>query len=237
MKNYFLLIDTETSLDGLVVDFAAVLIDKNGNIVTDCAVLVDGIFTDAINHPLFHNRDAGPFNTEKLTARYAAYNRMVQNGQRMIATVPAINNWLGKAATNYKPVLTAYNLSFDIDKCNKTGIDLTGFPRLFCLWHRSIELFAHTRKYRKMVLALHAINPRTDLGNLSYKTNCETMAAFVLNNPNLPPEPHTALEDCIQFEIHILKAVLKRKSVRKLLESRMSYNWRSYQLKDWFQPR
>ena len=45
-KQYFLIVDTETTQNNLVADFGAVIVDRKGKIITQCAVMVDGIFTD-----------------------------------------------------------------------------------------------------------------------------------------------------------------------------------------------
>lgn len=238
-KNHFLVIDTETTQDSLVADFAATISDKKGTIVTQCSVLVDGVFTDKEKHPLFFDSTAPPdtiWSKKGADRRYAVYNRMVKNGTRMIASVAAINRWLERARLTYNPILTAYNLPFDLDKCRKTAIDLTMFERSFCLWSASYSQWAHTKEYRRMVLETHAFNTPTGLGNMSFKTNAETMARFVTGNPTLPDEPHTALEDIVFYELPILNALLRRKSIKKIMEETRPYNWRECQVKDWFNP-
>lgn len=233
-----MIVDTETTQDGLVADFGAVVCDRKGNIVNQCAVLVGGIFTDPDNHPLFFTSDPdGIWSKDGQDRRYKAYDRMLNSGSRMIASVNAINNWLGKAAAQYQPILTAYNLAFDLDKCVNTGIDLTFFNGSFCLWHASFAAWAHTKAYRKMVLDLHAFNPPTRFQNMSFKTNAETMARFCLNQPFLEDEPHTALEDVIYYEMPILRKLCRTKSNRWLLDNRVRADWRKVQVKEWFKPR
>ena len=236
MKNYFLTIDTETTQDGLVADFAAVITDKKGNIVNQCAVMVAGVYDDETDHPLFHiHGDAGDlWSKAGLPKRYDRYNRMLANGTRMLASVPAVNAWLAKARIAYNPYLTAYNLAFDLDKCENTAIDLTIFERRFCLWQAAFAAWGTSKRYRQFVLDTHAFNAPTGQRNMSYKTNAETMARFVLGNPELEDEPHTALEDVIDYEIPILNALLKRSSVRKIVDSCEPYNWHKTQVKDWF---
>jgi hypothetical protein len=97
-KEYFLTVDVESTMDGKVADFAAVISDrKGGKIYAQCAILVNGIFTDMENHPLFYNEDADEIWSKKsLSRRYAVYNDMVANGTRMLASVASINRWLDK---------------------------------------------------------------------------------------------------------------------------------------------
>jgi hypothetical protein len=189
-------------------------------------------------HPLFHNYDKADtlWGKATLQARYDRYNAMVQNGSRMVATVAAINSWLAKAVAKYNPTLTAYNINFDEGKCANTGIDLTMFQSRFCLWYAAFTKWGHTKNYRNFVLQVHAFNPPTKLGNMSYKTNAETMCRFVLNKPMLPDEPHTALEDARDYELPILVELLKNKKKKDLLEI-VPYDWRKTQVKDWFVAR
>jgi hypothetical protein len=43
-KDYYLIIDTETTMSDKVADFGAVVVDRKGNIQTQCGVLVNGVF-------------------------------------------------------------------------------------------------------------------------------------------------------------------------------------------------
>jgi len=141
-KNYFLIVDTETTQDQKVADFGAVVCDKKGNVVASCGVLVKDIF-DNPNHPLFFDSSAPSsalWSKKGADLRYARYTEMLNNGSRMLASVGAINRWLARIKSQYNPILTAYNLSFDKDKCNKTDIDLALFDRRFCLWYASYTI-------------------------------------------------------------------------------------------------
>lgn len=238
-KTFFLLIDTETTTDSLVADFGALICDRKGNVHNQCAVLTAGIFTDYENHPLFCDPNKPIDSVWSLASRerrYKTYNAMVRAGSRMVASVNAINIWLGKAAAMYRPILTAYNLPFDRGKCQNTGIDLTFFTRSFCLWDASYTHWAHTKPYRKFALANHAFNPPTELSNMTIKTNAETMARFVLNSPTMPNEPHTALEDALFYELPILRKLCRRRPIKWLLNETESYDWRKMQVRDGYKP-
>ena len=233
-KDYFLIIDTETTQDGLVADFGAVVVDRKGNILTQCAVMVNGIFTDMKNHPLFFTTDGSAiWDKSTVDRRYAKYNKMVESGSRMIASVHAINRWLEKVKATYNPYLTAYNLAFDLDKCSNTEIDLTMFSKSFCLWYAAYSKWVHTRNYRAFVLENHCFNKPTKFKNMTFQTNAEVMARFVLNQPELVDEPHTALEDVIFYELPILLKLLKNTKKEKWLNPE-PYNWRECQVKNNF---
>jgi hypothetical protein len=233
-KQYFLIVDTETTQSNMVADFAAVIVDKKGNVVAQCAVLVREFYLDQQNHPLFHSKDADPlWGQANLPKRYDNYDAMLDKGTRMLASVNAINNWLSKVAGKYAPTLAAYNLSFDLDKCIKSGIDLTSFDRSFCLWQAAYTKWGTSKKYRQFILDNHFFKPPTAFGNMSYSTNAETMARFILG-AELPDEPHTALEDIIFYELPIFKALSKTQPLAWFLNEIQPYNWRNVQVKDWF---
>lgn len=239
-KQFFIIIDTETTQDNLVADFGAVVADRKGNVVAQCGVLVNGIFTNPKTHPLFFDSRAPSsalWSKDSADARYAKYTEMVENGSRMVASVNAINKWLGKVKKQYDPVWTAYNSAFDAGKCENTAIDLSIFKDTFCLWACAFTAYAHTKAYREMVVSTTAFNAPTTHGNMSYKTNAETMTRFVLNDPDMIDEPHTALEDALLYELPILKKILKTYTLDWCLHESQSYNWRSVQVRDWFVPK
>ena len=228
-KHYYIVVDTETTQDDRVVDFGAVVCDRKGNIVAECGVMVRATFGKV---DLFHDNSAGElWNKKSLARRMGRYLKMVDSGQRMVASVAAINKWLAQAVARYNPELTAYNMAFDLEKCQNTGIDLGMFEKRFCLWQAAAGMFAQTKKYRQFVLDNHFFNAPTKWRNMTYKTNAEVMAGYLTGN--FQDEPHTALEDAKFFELPILVEVVKRRQWREKIKP---YNWKSYQARDWFRP-
>lgn len=233
-KKYFLILDTETTQTDRVADFGVVVVDKQGNIHAQAGVLVRDFYLEKDSHPLFHMKDADPlWGKANLPRRYADYDRMIENGSRMLATVAAVNRWLAQAAVKYAPTLTAYNLAFDKGKCTNSGIDLSIFADSFCLWHASAAKWGHSKAYRQFILDTVGFNPPTAKGNMSYFTNAEAMARFVLDDPHMPDEPHTALEDAIHYELPILKKLVATTPKAEYMAP-VGYNWRNYQVKDWY---
>lgn len=239
-KDFALIVDTETTQDDKVADFAAIVTDRKGKIYTQCAVLVNGIYNDAGNHPLFFDGMADPntiWSRKGRDRRYDTYQKMIEGGTRQIASVAAINRWLDKARTTYNPWLTAYNLPFDANKCGNTGIDLAQYgERKFCLWAAAAERWVQKKAYKEFALQVHAFNNPTAKGNMTYKANAETMARFVLQNPDLVDEPHTALEDIIFYELPIFTAVVKGRKMKDFA-GLSSPAWQSMQVKDHFTAR
>ena len=59
------------------------------------------------------------------------------------------------------------------------------------------------------------------------------MTRFILSNPELADEPHTALEDAIYYELPILKRLIET-TKRNVFMNPEPFNWRKVQVKDWF---
>lgn len=235
-KNYFLLVDTETTQNQKVADFGAVICDRKGNIYNQCAVMVDGIYTDKESNPLFFDSNAAPdalWSKDSADLRYIKYDGMVKEGSRMIASIAGINSWLAKAKAQYNPILTAYNLPFDLDKCLNTNIDLSLFDRNFCLMAVAQNMVLKDKGFLQFCLDNHFFGNRTNLGNMVFQMKAETLGNYFQGT--LDHEPHTALEDVIFWELPILKKVFQKYSVKKILsENWAGVAWQNRQVKDFY---
>lgn len=225
-KQYFLIVDTETTINNTVADFGAVVCDRQGNVVKTCGILVRDHF-DAME--LFYTPEAGFWGKQGAVKRRAHYVDMLNAGSRTMGSVGAINRWLEKVNALYAPTLTAYNLPFDVDKCRNTLIDLNMFAERFCLWAASVGNICKTKKFKQFALENHSFNNRTEHGNMTFKTNAEIVAGYLAGQ--ILDEPHTALEDAIDFELPILKNIIAKKLWKEKVES---YSWRDFQVKDNF---
>jgi len=234
-KKHFLIIDTETTITDKVADLGIVVCDKQGNIEYEAGLLVREFYHDRENHPLFYDNRGDPtWAKRNLPTRYQQAENMLADGRRMLASVPAINRLLVKILLKYRPVLTAYNIAFDLGKCANSGIDLTNFEQRFCLWHAAAAKWANTRAYRQFVLNNHYFGNRTAKGNMTFGTKADYMAKFLLGD-DLPPEPHTALEDARDYELPILKALVKNTSPKEYMNP-PAYNWQTFQVRNAFRP-
>jgi len=224
-KQYFAILDTETTINDTVADFAIVICDRQGKIYNQCAVLVKDHFSTM---QLFHDKNKNDiWGYQGLQKRQADYETMLESGIRIIASVNAINKWINQAIGKYNPILTAYNLPFDLAKCKNTEIDLSGFTQKFCLWQASIGNICTTKKFKQFALENHQFNNVTTKGNMTFKTNAEIVCGF-LNN-NIIEEPHTALEDARDFELPILINIVKKKKWQDKIKP---YAWQDFQVKD-----
>jgi len=226
-KQFFAILDTETTINDTVADFGIIICDRNGQIYNQCAVLVADHYGKM---ELFHDKNANDiWGYGGLQKRNTQYVEMLNSGSRMIASVAAINRWIQQAIGKYNPMLTAYNLAFDADKCKNTEIDISGFANSFCLWQAAVGNICMTKTYKQFVLDNHGFNKVTTLRNMTMQTNAEMVAGFILGE--FKEEPHTALEDARDFELPILREIVKKK---KWQEKITPYNWRNFQVKDHF---
>lgn len=226
-KQYFLILDTETTMQDTVADFGAIIVDREGKIYNQCAVMVKDHYGQ---FELFHDKAANDiWGYAGLERRKNNYVEMLNSGKRMLASVNAINKWLQQAIGKYNPSLTAYNLAFDKSKCANTKIELGDFSDSFCLWHAAVGNICGTKQYKQFVLDNHGFNSPTGHGNMSMKTTAEMVAGFI--GGEFIVEPHTALEDARDFELPILIEILKK---RKWKEKITPYVWRDFQVKNHF---
>jgi hypothetical protein len=228
-KEFYAIVDTETTINDHVFDIAIIIVDRKGEIHKKMAVLVN----DFINENLFYDNKNGAWSKDIAIKKRAEYVRMTNDGRRIIASVNSINRWIDKAIAEYNPILTAYNIGFDSDKCQKSGIDLTGFKSRFCLWHTAAEMFGNSKNFKAFALENHYFGNRTKNANMVIKTNAEVMAHFVTGNNN--HEPHTALEDAQFFELPILQAIVNKNGWKNKINK--PFNWQNFVVKNHFKAK
>jgi len=213
MRHFYLIVDTETTKKQTVADFGAVIVTKQGEIVERFGAMVLGHFGKM---PLFADAtapDSALWSEQSAQRREKDYYSMLDTGERSIASPALINQWLVRVNAQYAPVLTAYNLAFDLGKCRNTRINLGIFAQSFCLMKaakRQIGTLAEYHDFchdnRFLTLALRKPSMTAD-----------TMAKFILG-VSLEDEPHTALEDAQFYEAPILTKILESVTRKQLLE-------------------
>ena len=212
MRHYYLIVDTETTQRGTVADFGAVIVTKQGEIVEQFGAMVLGHFGKL---PLFSdpNADADAFWSEQSAYRRAKnYDAMLESGERSISSPALINQWLAGIKARYNPTLTAYNLAFDLGKCRNTRINLGIFNTRFCLMKtakRKIGVLADYQAfcYDNKLLTAKLRKPQM---------TADSMAKYIC--PEMPDEPHTALEDARDYEAMILSYILRDTTRKQILE-------------------
>ena len=213
MKHYYLIVDTETTKKQTVADFGAVITDRKGNIVDQFGAMV-------LNHfgslPLFSDPtaiDSALWSEQSAQRREKDYYSMLDSGERSISSVGLINQWLSATYARYNPVLTAYNISFDLGKCRNTRINLGIFNQRFCLMKAAKRAIGSLADYHKFCHAHGFLTAKLRKPSMT----ADTMAKYILGI-DLQDEPHTALEDARDYEAVILAYILNGKTRKQLLE-------------------
>ena len=213
MRHFYLIVDTETTQRGTVADFGAVLITKQGEIVERFGAMV-------LNHfgslPLFADvtaPDSALWSEQSAKRREKDYYAMLESGERSISSVGLINQWLAGINARYAPVLTAYNLAFDLGKCRNTRIDLGIFAQSFCLMKAAKRQIGTLAEYHNFCIVNDFLTAKLRKPSMT----ADTMAKFIFGT-SLEDEPHTALEDAQFYEAPILTKILESVTRKQLLE-------------------
>ena len=213
MSHFYLIVDTETTQRGTVADFGAVLITKQGEVVERFGAMV-------LNHfgslPLFSDPtapDSALWSEQSAKRREKDYYSMLDSGERSISSVGLINQWLSGINARYTPVLTAYNIAFDLGKCRNTRIDLGIFAQSFCLMKAAKRQIGTLAEYHDFCNANGFLTAKLRKPSMT----ADTMAKFIFGT-SLEDEPHTALEDAQFYEAPILTKILESVTRKQLLE-------------------
>ena len=213
MKHFYLIVDTETTKKQTVADFGAVIVTKQGEIVERFGAMVLGHFGTM---PLFADAtapDSALWSEQSAQRREKDYYSMLDTGERSIASPALINQWLVRVNAQYAPVLTAYNLAFDLGKCRNTRINLGIFAQSFCLMKAAKRQIGTLAEYH----AFCNTNGFLTAKRRDPSMTADTMAKFILG-VSLEDEPHTALEDAQFYEAPILTKILESVTRKQLLE-------------------
>ena len=214
MKHFYLIVDTETTAgrNSTVADFGAVLVTKtSGEIVERFGAMVLGHFS---KKRLFSDPtapDSSLWSEQSAQRREKDYYSMLESGERSIVSVAGINQWLSRINAQYSPVVTAYNLAFDLGKCRNTRISLGIFAQSFCLMKAAKKQIGALAEYHEFCFDNDFLTAKLRRPSMT----AETMARFILGA--IEDEPHTALEDAQFYEAPILHKILQGGVTRKQL--------------------
>ena len=213
MRHFYLIVDTETTKKQTVADFGAVIVTKQGEIVERFGAMVLGHFGTM---PLFADAtapDSALWSEQSAKRREKDYYSMLDTGERSIASPALINQWLVRVNAQYAPVLTAYNLAFDLGKCRNTRIDLGIFAQSFCLMKAAKRQIGTLAEYHDFCNANGFLTAKLRKPSMT----ADTMAKFILG-VSLEDEPHTSLEDAQFYEAPILTKILESVTRKQLME-------------------
>ena len=213
MKHYYLIVDTETTRRDTVADFGAVVVDRKGKIVDQFGALVLGHFG---KFALFSDAsldDSEFWSDQSARRRQKNYEAMLEAGERSISSPALIQQWLWATNARYTPILTAYNLPFDLGKCAKTRINLGIFSQRFCLMKAAKKSIGVLADYQDFCRDNFLLTKKLRKPQMT----ADAMAKYIIGE-GLADEPHTALEDARDYEAAILHYLLRTLTRKQLLE-------------------
>ena len=213
MKHFYLIVDTETTTKQTVADFGAVIVDRQGQIIDQFGAMVLGHFGKL---PLFSDPsapDSAFWSAQSGQRRSKNYDQMLETGERSISSVGLINQWLAATNARYNPVLTAYNIVFDLGKCRNTRINLGIFNQKFCLMKAAKRDIGVLADYQQFCFDNGLLTAKLKRPQMT----ADSMAKYI-SGADLADEPHTALEDARDYEAMILAYILKTKTRKQLME-------------------
>ena len=213
MKHFYLIVDTETTTKQTVADFGAVIVDRQGQIIDQFGAMVLGHFG---KFDLFYDpsaSDSAFWSAQSGKRRSKNYDQMLETGERSISSVALINQWLAATNARYNPVLTAYNISFDLGKCSNTRINLGIFNQKFCLMKAAKRDIGVLADYQQFCFDNGLLTAKLKRPQMT----ADSMAKYI-SGADLADEPHTALEDARDYEALILAYILKTKTRKQLME-------------------
>lgn len=204
-KNFYLIMDTETAGDityPIAYDVGWTIIDRNGEVYDKRHFLVREVFA---NLPMMA--------TAYYANKFVGYLDRVATGEIVVADfidiIRTFNASVENILSHGHPILSAYNLNFDLRSMKNTSDWLFDNPNWckydldkLCIMCAACDVL-YDKKYIKMCRDNGWV---TEKGNV--KCSAETGYRFVSGNLDFEEE-HRGLDDC-EIEAQILLAILNK---------------------------
>lgn len=211
-KDFYMVIDTETTAHRLVYDVGAVITDKKGTIhETFSAVVAEVFFGMPDEMETAYYKEKKPLYYTKIGKLQTQVLSFFDIQQKLIQLIDKYNI----------KAVCAYNAKFDMDVLNNTIRYLTGyqtqyfFPQntlIYCIWGMACETLCRQKAYIKYSIENRFI---TSAGNM--KTNAESVYCYIIQDRTFNEE-HMALEDTYIETVILAKCFLKHKRMsRKII--------------------
>jgi hypothetical protein len=217
MKNYFLLVDTETAggFDKkLVYDIGIMVTDRQGNVQKSFGFLIDEIWNDTKIMDTAYYRDKIP-----------TYTKEIENGNYQVKNFSEVLEIIYSLIDEYKiKTITAYNLMFDLDALQKTSQAILGETHKFeklkklCIWSFACEVLYTQKTYKKIATRENWLKEKTQ----NLLTNAEVGYRYITKKYDFIEE-HKGLHDT-QIENTILAKCFSQN--KKHLSGVLSHPWK-----------
>ena len=199
------IIDTETTLSGMVYDFGAAIMNAaTGEIVATMNDIIEETFNDV-----------SAMKTSYYACKIPAYLKAINAGELEVLPFSECFKRFSSLLESYNVrSVWAYNMAFDFKALNRTIAELSNnfvtsfFPAsvtCYDLMSASVNIIGNTRRYQKWAIAHDYVTPTGRA-----RVTAETMFRFISDDESFTEE-HTALSDAI-IESDILAHLVAKKS-------------------------
>ena len=212
IKNYYLVIDTETanSLDEpLTYDIGFAVIDKKGNIYETFSYIVSEVF--------YGMRDV--MQSAYYATKISKYEEDIANGKRVVAPFAVIRAKIIEMLNKYQiTAVIAHNARFDVTALNTTQRYLTKskyryfFPYGTQIWD-SLAM-ARTTIGRQPTYKMWCKERGYITRNGMPKLTAEVLYRFITQDETFD-ESHTALEDVLIELLIFVRCIRQRKKMQR----------------------
>jgi hypothetical protein len=217
MKNYFLLVDVETTggfSEKLIYDIGICVTDRKGNIQEKYAFLIDEIWND---------KDL--MSTAYYKEKVPTYQIDIDNKTYEIKSFLEVLNIMYALIDKYKvKTISAYNLMFDLDALKKTSEKLLqekhDFDKLekLCIWSFACEVIYTQKTFQKMAVKQNWVKEKTK----NLLTNAEVGYKYITKNYDFV-EQHKGYHD-MMIENEILAKCFSQN--KKHLSGMLIHPWK-----------
>lgn len=194
MKNYYLVIDTETAnglLDPLVYDTGLAICDKKGNIYFKQSYVVSDIFC----------KERDLMQSAYYAEKIPQYVANIRDNLSNVVTLAQLHKIIKDLCAEWKvTAICAYNAHFDCTSLNITQRYITkskyryflpyGVP-VFDIWNMACQVLCKRKSYARFCINNGFFSEK---GNML--TNAQTVFAYIKNDPHFA-EKHMGLDDVL----------------------------------------
>lgn len=136
-KKYYAILETVATNRDMVADIAIIICDGQGRVFNRVAVVVKECYGDFLSQ------------NDLAQADFYDYAGKLNSGERVLASVVAVNHWIRQAFAKYNPELISWDLFLHLNRCAKTGIELSVFEQKICLFAVAQKILFSSTKFLK----------------------------------------------------------------------------------------
>lgn len=223
-KRTYLVVDTESGLNGHCIDYASILVVDN-KVREIRNFLLEEFY---LKESLFYDRSKNSnFSKDKIQGKMDCYKSMLFQKTIEIKKVKQLQAYIDSLADEFPTLIVwAYNVSFDRKTLERSGIVWPLRWEFRCLWRYALSTVTYNPRFPKWCIQNDRLTSKFCLS-----TSADTVIDFIRETTNAIPDgivhSHYALADCYS-ELYLLRYMLKLKVRSKI----KAFNYRDWKLKN-----